>query len=191
MSLVGVIILGGKNTRMGGEKKAFLKYKDKCFYEHILNSMRKVDKIYLSVEDKSLYENLDYELIEDIHKEIGPIGGLYSIFKNCKEDAFLVLPSDVPLINDIVVNELIETYKKSNKPVVLIDNKDYPNPLIAIYTRDCMEVVEKMIENKNYKMKNILSSIDYDTVKYKDLCLDEKFINDCNDKVTYEKLIKE
>lgn len=188
MSLAGVIVMGGKNTRMGGRKKAFLTLNGKYFYEHILASMKNVNKIYFSVENVELYKNLNYELIEDIIKNIGPIGGLYSILKSCNDEAFLILPSDTPFINTQIVDRLIDLYYETNRPIVLMDENNYINPLIGIYTRDCLPVIEKMISDKNYKIGNIFKMIDHQVLKFNDLGLDSKFLQNCNDELSYKAL---
>ena len=48
--IAGYILTGGKNRRMNGEKKLFLEYKGKTFFDHIKNSLQLFSNIYLSVD---------------------------------------------------------------------------------------------------------------------------------------------
>ncbi len=191
MRLAGVVIMGGLNTRMNGNKKAFLEYNGLPFYKHISNALSSLDKIYLSVDDKAYYEkyNLEFELIEDIYKVIGPMGGIHSTFINCEEDAFLFVPSDTPLINKIVIDKLIGEFHATNKNVILFENNKL-HPLMAIYKKDCFKVVLDSIDRVNYRILNIADAVEYSTVVFEDLGLDTQVLLDCNDEETYLKLIK-
>lgn len=189
-SIAGVIIMGGRGTRMGGQKKAFLEYKGEKFYKRIAKALANTSNIYLSVEDESFYNNIEFELIEDLYKNIGPLGGIYSALKKCSEDAILVLPSDTPLINELVVNKLINTFKECDKNVVLFDNGRV-HPLIAIYKKECISVVEALIKAENYRVYSIFEHIDFEVVDFDALNIERCIIQDCNDKESYLNLVKE
>lgn len=189
MKVAGAIILGGNNSRMGGEKKAFLEFKGKKFYELIASSMEDLEKTYFSVEDASLYKETIYEKVEDIYKNIGPMGGLHSLLKNCPEDAILILPSDIPLITKEIVNKIADIYYTTGGPVVLKDNNNYLNPLIALYTKNCFPIVENLIYEDNFKMSSIFERIEHEVLNFNDLQLDPILIENINDKSSYIKLL--
>ena len=64
-NIAGYILTGGKNRRMGGEKKLFLSLDGKSFLERIREAMKDFSVIYLSVETKEPYEGVGLPLIED------------------------------------------------------------------------------------------------------------------------------
>lgn len=182
--------MGGKNTRMNGEKKAFLTYQGKEFYQRIAQTMAKLNKIYLSVEDVTKYQGLNYPLIEDIHKEIGPMGGIHSILTKGKEDAFLLLPSDTPRMSSVIVDRLLEQFEKNNKNIVLMDHGRL-NPMIGIYKKECLTVINELIELQEYKASNIFQYVIYEVLEFESLHMDASVIQDCNDKTSYEILIQD
>lgn len=190
-NICGAIIMGGLNSRMGYNKKAFLEFKGKPFYQHIAHSMSSFDKIYLSVEDIEIYKdmNLEYELVADIYEKIGPIGGLQSILTKCNEDAFLVLPSDTPLISKEIVNILINKFYKINKCIILSENGRL-HPLIAIYKKECLPIINENIRNNNYRLMDILSKIEYEEVVFEDLSIERKVLQNFNSVDEYNKLLK-
>ena len=71
-TLAGYILAGGKNTRMGGRKKLFLKYRGKQFYLWLKNGLKAAGALYVSVEEYAPYEGLDEVLVKDIYKGTGP-----------------------------------------------------------------------------------------------------------------------
>ncbi len=191
MKLAGVIVMGGLNTRMNGNKKALLNYKGQPFYKHITTALSSIDKIYMSVDDKANYENLDlgFELVEDVYKKIGPMGGIHSTFINCEEDAFLFVPSDTPLLDKKIIEKIISEFYKTNNNVILLENNKL-HPLMAIYKKECLDVVIKSINSGNFRLLNIADEVEYSTVVFEDLELSFDVLLDCNDEVTYNELIR-
>lgn len=82
MNISAVVLAGGKSTRMKGNNKAYLTYKNEKFIDIILKTLEnEFSNIYISVDHKEKYKNFGYELIEDLFSEIGPISGIYSSLK--------------------------------------------------------------------------------------------------------------
>lgn len=183
--------MGGQNTRMNGSKKALLDFQGIPFYKHITTALSSLDKIYMSVDDKAYYKslNLGFELVEDVYKSIGPMGGIHSTLTNCEEDAFLFVPSDTPLLDKKVIDKLINEFYKTNQNVILLENNKI-HPLVAIYKKECLDVVINSINNSNYRLLNIADSVEYSTVIFEELNLTSNVLLDCNDVITYNDLIK-
>ena len=123
---------------MKGNNKAFLSFNNKSFIENIIDALEDIDKIYISVDEKEKYKSLDFPLIEDEYKDIGPIGGMYSAFKKMNCDFILVLPCDMPRVNKEFVKFLIESIKEDDSSVVLQDSENRLYPLGAVYNRNIL-----------------------------------------------------
>lgn len=187
MTIAGLILMGGKNRRMGGEKKAFLTDEGKPFYQCVANAMPWMSRIYLSVEDKSHYEEMEYPMLADLYQGIGPMGGICSSLKQCEEDALLVLPCDMPRIRPSLIEQLLEVWKTEEKPAFIYDG-GRPQPLIGIYTKECIPVMEDMIKAENYRMVSLLDKISHRKVK---VLADESVFFNVNTKEEYGKIQKE
>ncbi len=154
MRLAGVILTGGKNSRMNGEKKFFLEYKGKSFGMRIydvLNQNSKIEKIYLSVDKEYDYNKLGIGIIEDEYEYIGPMGGIYSAIDIIDSDAVLVVACDMPFITARAVNELVKAYEKENRTVIVRANERL-QPLLAVYRKNMLKYFRRQIESKCYKL---------------------------------------
>ena len=128
--LVSVILTGGKSSRMGYENKSFLKIKDKCFIEILIESLqgKSNDIIINANRDISKYKIFGYKVVSDkIGGYKGPLAGLHSaldLYKNSKEDLwFALFPTDAPIINTGIIDNFISiTEKKSKVYICKIDN---------------------------------------------------------------------
>lgn len=163
IKLAGVILMGGKSSRMKGPEKAFLSYKGKPFYLCAAECMGEDIPVYLSVDRKADYEGLSYPLIEDCYTDKGPVGGLYSSLSGIEADAVLVLPCDVPRMNKRLIKALKDRFSSCGKTVVLED-RGRLEPLIGIYTRACLPELEAMIRENCLRVSALFERIPYATV---------------------------
>lgn len=159
--IAGLILTGGKNTRMNGQTKLFLKYKGTTFLCRIKNAMVSLRKIYLSVDKANRYENLDMPLIIDEFNAIGPIGGICSALHQITEDAVLVSASDMPFLTRSAVEILTEKYNLSEK-LTLAFSHGRVQPLLGIYPKKVLPVIEEMIKSKIFRMTEILNRTEYE-----------------------------
>ncbi len=175
--IAGYIITGGKNTRMNGQKKLFLTYKNKTFGELLLNALQSFPEIYLSVEDDAPYQSLGYPMIVDEISDIGPMGGIYSGLKHIDAQALFVVACDMPFLTKQVVERLINAYN-DNPTVVLACDEKRVHPLLGIYPREILPVLEEQIRNKNYRLMDAISKVNYVTINIPQDDLSATNIND-------------
>lgn len=190
MEICALILAGGKSTRMNGNNKAFLKYKDKTFIENILETLKEFNKIYISVDDKEKYKDLDYELIEDEYKEIGPIGGIYSALKVIKEDYVFITACDMPKISVKFIKILEHNLSRDDKCVVFEDENGRIYPIGGIYSKECLPYVEEMIYMNNYKLTSLVKRLNGKIISLKDVNLNEYELININNPEEYKDLDK-
>lgn len=97
----GIILAGGKSSRMGRDK-AFLKWRGKTFLEHAQLILKRagVQHIYVSGE----YDG-DH-IIPDAIPNLGPVGGICSAIQKLasRHDSFVFLSIDMPCIKpDLII----------------------------------------------------------------------------------------
>ena len=189
--LAGLILAGGKNSRMNGIRKFFLDYEGKTFGERIYGTLRKndsIEKVYLSVDKEEPYKNLGIELIKDEYEYIGPMGGLYSSLKYVSSDAVLAVACDMPFITEDVVGSLVKTFEKENKTVI-VRTDERLQPLLAIYRKNMLKYFRKMIEKKCYKLVSAVEEAYKDGEVYiLDLEHERKAVENINTEDRYNKL---
>lgn len=188
MDIVALILVGGKSTRMKGNNKAFLTLNDKKFIDIIIDNLKILKKIYISVDNKEKYKELDYELIVDEYKEIGPIGGLYSSLKYIKEDYVFVTACDMPKLSSEFVKFMISNLEEGDTCVVPQDSDGRLYPLGGIYSKKIIPVIEEMLENKNYKLMNLVKNINGKIINIGNTKFDKDVLININNYYDYDNL---
>lgn len=195
MNIGALILMGGKNTRMNGFLKGLLDIKGITFLEKIINDMDDFENIYLSLNNKispqSICSILDrnINIVIDIYEEIGPLGGIYSALKQCKEEYLFVTACDMPFIDKSFINYL-KQYIKNDVDVVLCHDKEKRlYPLGAIYSKRTLSIIEKIIKENNYKLSELIYASNYISICIEDTPFSSEIFSNINTYEDYKTLI--
>ena len=182
--ITGIILAGGKSTRMGHDK-ALLLYKNKPFIAHVIDALKPLVETILIVGDNPHYDKFGYNRITDIIKDAGPLSGIVSGLQASTTHYNLVVTCDVPLLTTEVLTLL--TNAISNKDAIIqLKTQSYEMPLLAIYPKSCLPVLEKSLSSGNRTIKIALKNC---TVK--NVIVDsslEKFVTNINTLKQFNKL---
>lgn len=135
MELYGLVLSGGRSTRMG-QDKSVIQYHDLPQREHIYNLLSQVcDKTFLSIrkeQESEISEGISTIIDMDEYK--GPFNGLLSANYAYPKVAWLVLACDLPLIDLKAINQLIAARDcKKNATAFATKKSGLPEPLAAIW----------------------------------------------------------
>lgn len=158
-----VILAGGSNKRMKGEKKLFLTLGQSSFFEMLLAALSDMDDVILSVDDISLYEGTDISLIEDRYKGIGPIGGICSVLEELEEgvSAVFVTACDMPFLGKSLVYKFLEVSDRYPGHIIAARQKGWVNPLCGVYPEKVLPEMRNRIKKGQYKLQDLIDSVDH------------------------------
>ncbi|MGD1947053.1 MAG: molybdenum cofactor guanylyltransferase [Croceivirga sp.] len=138
--LYGLILAGGKSTRMGSDK-GLIDYHGKPQREYLFElASLFCEKVYYSAREDQLHSfSNKKEVILDQDDYQGPLNGIMSAHHAYPKTAFLVLACDLPLLNEDGLRELIE-HRDRSKYATVFSKKDsgMPEPLIAIWEPEAL-----------------------------------------------------
>ena len=195
MKIGGLILMGGKNSRMNGNVKGLLKIKNSTFLEKIQETLNDFSSIYLSINDKfskeqkQNFENMGFKIIEDIYKEIGPLGGIYSSLLNCKEEYLFITACDMPFITKNSIEVLCNKVDKNTDGVVFYDKNNKLYPLGAIYSKNVLPIIEEMIEKKYYKLSYLIEKSNFVKINIEKTDIPLKVLSNINTLQEYDLFI--
>lgn len=157
--LVGVVLAGGRSSRMGMDK-GLIKYHDKeqrYYIADILSAFLK--KVIISVpSDFDIPKGSKYNFIKDIHTNLGPISGLHAMYHAFPSNSFLLVATDMPKINREAVSKLLNNRNKNFIATCYKDKDDFVNPLFAIWEKEAAPYIYEAIKNNDYSLSKILKT---------------------------------
>ncbi len=155
--LTGIILSGGKSSRMGMDKGLTLLNGKPLIYYAIETFESVCDHIIISANSPD-YNQFGYPVQADIYKDCGPIGGIYTGLESSETEKNLVLSCDIPLISTALIKFVLR-HSDKKKVCVPVQENGFPEPLCAYYPKTSLQLLKKFIIQKNYKLSGFLNAV--------------------------------
>ncbi len=148
-ALYGLVLAGGRSTRMG-EEKAAVRYHGKMQSEHCLHLLTVCcEKSFLSVRKDQAGE-LAFKGLPQIHDrfvQACPLNGILSAMEAHPDAAWLVLGCDLPFVDEGVIGLLVKNRDLSRKATAYRRKDDgLPEPMCAIYEPLIAPVLKRLMD---------------------------------------------
>lgn len=155
MITTGIILAGGKSSRMG-EDKSMLTINDKTLIAQMVDTLKRVPAIgelIIVSNEKNKYNFADIKEISDIYPRMGPLSGIHAGLVSAKYDYSFITACDMPFMNSELVDYIIKQSVEFDVTLPLINNN--LEPLCAVYSKNCLPHIENSLE------KNIRRVFDF------------------------------
>jgi molybdenum cofactor guanylyltransferase len=179
--LFGLILIGGKSSRMGSDKSQ-LNYHGKAQKDHLFELLSGFcDEVFFSCSEN---QNIDSEkTIIDKYNSENPIVGVLSAFDFLPKVAWLVVACDMPLVNEKVIDLLVKNRNPNKKATAFLNlETQAPDPLLTIYEPSSFQLMSDFFQKGNPSLKGFLQKNDIQIIKL----TDDSFLKNINDKATFE-----
>ena len=161
MNVVGYVLAGGQSQRMG-QDKALLPWGDKTLLSYALARLREATSRGVAVlcGPELRYQDHGAPLFPDVVPEAGALGGVLTGLERLPADADygLFLAVDLPLVPIALLRRLAERAEEGIDAVVAFSPAG-PEPLCAIYSRNCLEPIRQNVEAGRLKMTDFWTTV--------------------------------
>ncbi|MCB1193772.1 MAG: molybdenum cofactor guanylyltransferase [Leptospiraceae bacterium] len=136
--LFGIVLCGGSSSRMGSDK-GLIQKNGKTWGEYCATLLENyAKKVIISINEKQYFKYhfllQKYEFVADSIKLRGPLAGLLSVHLVYPGSSFLVLACDMIDMDSVILNKLIDAYKKNKGyDFYVFRNLNHIEPLCGIY----------------------------------------------------------
>lgn len=147
--VTGVILVGGKSSRIGREK-AFLPVGGVPVFERVLDVLRKhLEKVILVGDRPERFAKYGLPIYPDIYAG-SSLGGLYTGLHVSGTHYVFVAPCDLPFASGGLLQYLVSL--REGYDVVVPMTSGYPEPLFALYSKDCLNPMRELLVAGNFRI---------------------------------------
>lgn len=164
-NLLGVVLCGGESKRMGSDKGLLL-LNGKTWAEKIADKLKLLNlPVAISINKSQLeaYSKIfrGQDLVIDELPMHGPLNGLLTVHQKFQQKDILLLACDLVEMDASTLIQLIEAYEKNEAEYFAFEEKNFFQPLCAIYTSKALSSLFGKLKSgslPNYSFQHILNN---------------------------------
>jgi molybdenum cofactor guanylyltransferase len=164
--IVGVILAGGKSSRMG-RNKALIEWEGLPLIAHVARTLQSLfQRVLIVADDAEPYRFLQLQVWPDIFKDAGPLGGIHAGFLHSGAASIFVSACDTPFLSPALIEYIIRYPSEASAKVARRDGRLHP--LCAVYARSALPFVQQALENGELQVKKVLRRLKAEEVAITD-----------------------
>ncbi|MFN5416698.1 MAG: molybdenum cofactor guanylyltransferase [Flavobacteriia bacterium] len=155
MSVTGIILAGGKSSRMG-EDKSLVNLIGKPMIDYSIHTLQRagISKIIINTNTPDAFLKYGFPICTDLIESKGPLAGIYSSLLMSETDENVIIPCDSPFITSGLLNKLIINNVNNQISFVKFKNKYYP--LIGCFKKSSLSQIKNMLDENNLKARDLI-----------------------------------
>ena len=152
--ITAVILAGGQASRMDGEDKGLIVFRELPLIAHVVNVVEsKVSQILISANRNfEEYANFGKVISDDLEGYQGPLAGISKALKVCSTPYLLVLPCDIHLVDAALIDSLTEKMEVSNVDICVAHDGSIMHATFALMQTKLEKSLEEFLGEGGRKM---------------------------------------
>ncbi len=151
------ILAGGKSSRMGIDK-GLIELNGKTIVEHVIGVLKPLFNELIIVSNNPEYSKFGLPVIQDLIKDKGPAGGIYTVLNHTTTEHNFIVSCDMPFITSRAVEFVVEASKDYQITVPVYKQKY--EPLFAVYSKSCAQGWEEQMDKGVFKLQLIMNNFE-------------------------------
>ena len=157
LTVSGIMLAGGQSSRLGTDK-SFVNVNGQSLIEQIVAKLARLsDDVIIVTNSPEKYDHLEARLVGDIYPGKGALGGIYSGLRAAASAYSLVVACDMPFLDLNLLRYMI--ILASGHDVVIPRIGGLPEPLHAIYSKSCLEPIDRLLARGGLKIIDFFSEV--------------------------------
>ena len=169
-NILGTVLAGGKSQRFG-EDKSQVKLGDKLLIDYILSEVIEEFKEILVVSNSLIdfRKSEKITVIEDIKKNLGPLGGVLTAMKWIKDNNkdykwISTFPADTPFFKRSILQKFLQDIQPKESKLFFIKSNNTRHNIFGIWSIDLMDKLEEDLNKGERKVELWANSIGVKTI---------------------------
>ncbi|ASM35623.1 putative molybdopterin-guanine dinucleotide biosynthesis protein [Campylobacter sputorum subsp. bubulus] len=159
-----VILAGGKSSRMGSDKTKLPFGEFETLVDFEVSKFDKIfQNIYISSKNHKFSDK--FKTIEDKFENFSPMGALWQILSNFKDEYIFIVPADMPFISIQTINLLYENLQNSD--IINPRDDEFTHSLCGFFHSKVASIAKELYENNIHKIGFLRQKCNAKTLYFK------------------------
>ena len=183
--VTGVILAGGRATRMGGVDKGLVPINGRPMIAWVIDALRPqvADLLINANRNRERYGEFGCDVIDDGDSEFrGPLAGTVSGMRAARTPWVAIVPCDSPLITSHLVERLYEAVATSGLRIAAAHDGERLQPVCALLACDLLDDLAGYLDDGERKIDRWYARHGYASVDFSDVAGSFANINAPDDK---------
>jgi molybdopterin-guanine dinucleotide biosynthesis protein A len=164
----GVIVAGGRASRMGGRDKAFAAIEGQPIAVRTVRLFQEVfPQVIVATNRPERFARLGVETVTDRHPGCGPLAGIHAAMLASRHPWVFVVACDMPGLDAEVIRWMLARPRTADAVVPRWD--DDVEPLHALYAVHTLPQVERCLATGRHALREFLPAVRVDYVEEREL----------------------
>jgi molybdopterin-guanine dinucleotide biosynthesis protein A len=166
--VAGVLLAGGRATRMGGRNKAFAAVGGEPIAARTIRVLRETfPHVIVATNAPDAFARFDVEVVSDVYAGRGPLAGLHAAMRIARHPYLFAVACDMPGLDADVIRLLVGRIGPADAIVPRWEGD--VEPLHAIYAVRLLPSIERCLESGCAAMRDFLPLVRVDYVSEDEL----------------------
>jgi molybdopterin-guanine dinucleotide biosynthesis protein A len=161
--VTGVVLAGGRSSRMGGRDKAFAAVDGEPIAVRTIRLFRGLfPQVIVATNRADRYRALDVETVSDAFPGCGPLAGIHAAMRAARHPHVFVAACDMPGLDADVIRFLLARIGDADAVVPRWEHD--VEPLHAVYAVRLVDRIEEALRTERYAIRELLPRVRVDYV---------------------------
>jgi molybdopterin-guanine dinucleotide biosynthesis protein A len=167
-AVAGVIVAGGRASRMGGRDKAFAAVGGEPIVVRTVRLFHTLfPQVLVATNRPERFAGLDVETVTDCHPGCGPLAGIHAALLASRHPHVFAAACDMPGLDADVIRLLLARIGSAD--AIVPHWQGDVEPLHAVYALRCLPAIESCLKTGRHAMRQFLSTVNVDYVSEAEL----------------------
>lgn len=153
--ITGLILAGGRASRMGGEDKGLIEVNTRPMIDYVLAALKpQADSILINANrNLERYAGYGYRVVSDELTDFqGPLAGIATAMARSESAYLLVAPCDSPLVPEDLGARLYDALADANAEIAVAHDGARMQPVFSLLKRDLLASLLAFLEQGERKI---------------------------------------
>jgi molybdopterin-guanine dinucleotide biosynthesis protein A len=189
-SVTGLILAGGKGSRMGGVDKGLQTFRGRRLVDHVYERLApQVGGVIINAnQNQEVYRTFGVRVVSDaVGGFAGPLAGMHAGLSVSKRPFLASVPCDSPFLAEDLIARLYARIDETGAELAVAKTGDQPHPVFSLMRRGVLDHLSDFLKDGGRKIDAWYASLNVVEVAFDDEAEAFSNINTLDELTSYEK----